>query len=235
MSEDEVRDQGQAAIPAQGGYPQRPMDQAPPAYPAAHPVRYPPAFPATYPGSYPGMPPMYRTGAYPFPPPATPRKSRTGLVIAGLVSLVGVTGLVLGVLTYNNDKPARVTNSSSTSNGTVTQDAMCQTIAVASDSTGPGAVPTMPGGAQDLSAMQAAEAQVYQWAQQTQDGRLKDELEQENADAQQFIEDYDDDPDADSITPTGVLSIDMSTFTIDQTRVDKTCGISTTESGAVSV
>ena len=32
-------------------------------------------------------------------------------------------------------------------------------------------------------------------------------------------------PAEDTITPEGMLSIDMSTFTIDQTNVDRTCGI----------
>jgi hypothetical protein len=161
-----------------------------------------------------------------------PRKSRTGLVIAGLIGLVGVAGLTLGVITYTNGEPKPADAASS--GGTVTQAAMCQTIATASAGDGPSAIPTMPGGQQDLTAMQAAEVQVYQWAADTEAGTLKTELVQENSDAQRFITDYDANPEQDSITPTGVLSIDMSTFTIDQTKVDSTCGISTKGTGGLS-
>lgn len=161
------------------------------------------------------------------------RTSRAGLVIVGLIGLVGIAGLALGVINYDDPAVSPV-DTVSVANGMVSQAAMCQTIAVASVGNGPDAIPTMPGGQQDLAAMQAAEVQVYQWADKTQAGTLRSELEQENSDAQRFISDYDANPDRDAITPTGVLSLDMSTFTIDQTKVDATCGISTKGTGGLS-
>lgn len=217
----------------------------PPAYPSApSPSLPPPAFPAgnSYPTPYPAFNsalnplthPAYQSGPLPrLPVPDTHRRSTAGQVITGLLALVLVTGLALGVLTRNNDKPA-ATAAADSSGGSVPQATMCQTIAVASDGDGPGSIPTMPGGEQDLTAMQAAEVQVYQWASQTENGTLKNELEQENSDAQQFISDFNADPEADEITPTGVLSIDMSTFTIDQSKVDATCGINTDDEGGLS-
>lgn len=176
---------------------------------------------------FPALPPPA-----PMPSAPAPRRNQVGLVITILIGLVGVTGLVLGFVTYNYDSSG--SKHAAASDGTITQEAMCQTIAVASDGNGPSAIPTMPGGQEDLSAMRAAEVQVYQWAVQTETGPLKSELEQENTDAEQFISDFDANPQDDSITPTGVLSLDMSTFTIDQTKVDATCGIDVSGSKGLS-
>jgi hypothetical protein len=162
-----------------------------------------------------------------------PKKSHAGLVIAGLIGLVGIAGLTLGAVTYNNH--ASTDAAVASGGGTMTQTAMCQTIATDSTGNSPDPIPTMSGGPQDLSSMQAAEVQVYRWASQTEPSTLKSELEQENTDAEQFISDFNADPQDDVIVPTGVLSLDISTFTIDQTKIDATCGININGSAGLSV
>ena len=125
---------------------------------------------------------------YGFGHPAAPKKSRTGPAITGLIGLVAIAGLIMGTVTYNSHTSGGTAVASS--GGTVTQEAMCQTIATDSTGNSPDPIPTMPGGQQDLSAMQAAEVQVYKWAIQTEPSTLKSELVQENTDAQRFISDF---------------------------------------------